>query len=230
MPQQNDPPPPSDPTGVVHLAFVAAWQRQRTPFDRWIRSVTDEFERSQRTRSPLGLNEAALVTGATQAEIAAVLRLGSLDDDSLRLLSQHPPPMTTWLVLGEATPDLVRVAVQALDQRSSGERASVVLARALGLTNDGEKYGRLARISGESLLSMARRASEYEVLRPKDRKFLYSIGQRFKAGNRDLSPAQMTYLEGTLETLSLAGLLKSGPEDSDKAACEEVAKALIGSG
>lgn len=228
MPRQDDPGRVVDPAAVSHQAFTSAWRGERVPFNKWVRAVTTEYERSQRTRFPIGLNAAALATGATQAEIAAVLILGSLDDQTLELLANHPPPMTTWLDLGEASPDVVRLAIEVLEKRDKSQRATQALAKLLAKPNPTEKYRRLKNISADALKAMAGRAAKYEVLRPKDRRFLYSIGQSFEKGRRDLSPGQLSYLEGVLESLETAGILKNAPGEDDQEACAEILRALRG--
>lgn len=226
MPQPSEASDPGRVTASVHAAFEAAWKRSRTPLDDWIRGVTAEFELSQRTRSPLGLNDAALITGATPAEVAAVLRLGSLDDESLSLLSKNPPPISTWLELGESPPELIRRGMKALDGRTRTEPAGRVLSQALGQTDGAARIARIRNLSGESLLAISRRAEGVDALRDRDRGFLAQVGRQFRRGQRTLSPPQVAYLVGVLETLEQVGTLTAHAGDPDFGACQEVRRAL----
>lgn len=226
----SDNPPPDAPSPAAHVEFVAAWNSERIPFDRWIRTVTTEYERTRPTKSPLSLNDAALESGATQAEIAAVLRLGSLDEDSLRLLSEVTLPMTTWLAIGEASPERIRAAVDALRLRSAGQRAMEVVSPALGLVDENAMYRRILALSGEALHAIAQRATRYEASTPKGRRLLYDMARRFRKGDRKLTPKQLTFLHGVLESLAGSGILNNRPGENDQFACDEVRAALAGVG
>src|SRR6202044_3305702 len=83
-----------------------SWQsRKRSPFDIWIRNVSGEFAKSE-----LRLERVCSFINANPAELEAVIQLSLLDEAKLKLLSESPPPSTTWFKLRDLDIDLIKKA------------------------------------------------------------------------------------------------------------------------
>ena len=89
----------------------------------WTNAALSLAERAQlistlHMRSRLTLEGTARISGATPAQIQALLELATLDDEDLALVSEANPSATTWFLFAGADSDAIRAGVQALDSSS----------------------------------------------------------------------------------------------------------------
>src|SRR5688572_19196820 len=93
--------------------LIECWHsRSRMRFDNWIRTVAERFNESDLT-----LERACRLVKANPTELEAVLQLAILDDEYLILLSEVPPPQTTWFKFIKLDGKNIKKALDALKHR-----------------------------------------------------------------------------------------------------------------
>lgn len=178
--------------------------------------------------SPASVDEAATVASTTPAEVAAVLRLSYLEDESLALIAKNVPPKTTWLELGDSSPEGIAVAMAALSKRSKGVSATKVIETALMEFSGASPLDRLRNLGWEHLATIHKRACDYNMFREKDRIFLRSLVSRVKRFREPPSLGQLSYLESLVTQMKVAGVLTPRAGDPDRRFCDEILTALQG--
>jgi hypothetical protein len=201
-------------------AFVNAWIRERSPFATWVRDVAQAFASS--SLQPEG---AAHLVGTTPAELEAVLKLATMEDDDLELLNPHPPSKTTWFLLADATNDGVVAAIDALGTGSANEPPSQVVIEALRTVEGPPAAERIAALPAATLGHLAKKAKQYDLLTPKARAFLGSIATRKKSG-QSLTPRQVAYAQNLIDDLIAGGALKRKSPDNDQKIVDEILDAV----
>lgn len=207
----------ADPTE----ALEAAWTSKELTLAERARVVSSLHMRSRMT-----LEGTARMTGATPAQIQALLELATLDDDDLDIVSEANPPATTWFLFAGGESDAIRAGVEALAASDAQDESPLVgvydaMRAAAGPTQD----ERIATISGPTLGHLAHKAKEYNTLSPKARKFLVDIAKRKQTGV-SLTEKQLAWLKALLLELVQGGVVCRDSADGDQEACDEVMDAL----
>ncbi len=212
-------PSPEGPESGIR-GLVDAWRTDRDPFDQWVRHVSRSFFASR-----LRLEAAARWLRTTPAELAAVLQLATMDDAALALLDPEIPPKTTWFAFADADVRGVRAGLEALRASSSATSLYRLVDEAVRATSGPRAADRVAKLSGNIIFHMGKKAEQYRALRDKDWKALKSMGMQKKNG-RPLTPLQVAYAHSLLEQLAAATVVRRESPDGDQAACDAVLDAL----
>ena len=193
----------------------AAWQgREKTPFQRWVRTISSLFE-----ESGWQLEAASREVGTNPAEFEAVLRLAMLDDDALKLFGSQPPPPTTWFLLASMDAAGIREALAALKAREPGQSPSSVLKR----FDQGEllttRVDRVAALEADVFYSLSAKAKRYGLLNDNSRKAIFDFGRRRKSGKL-LSEKQAIWADALIVELISGGAIKRKSSDNDVEMCD----------
>lgn len=177
-------------------------------------------------RSRLTLEGTARVTGATPAQIQALLELATLDDDDLEMVSAANPPATTWFLFASAGSDAIRAGLQALvSERVAADRPLATVYDAMRSISGPTVDERVAGVSGATLGHLARKANQYDVLTKSARGLLVSMAKRKKTGAPP-TEKQLQFLTDVLLQLVQAGVICRDSHDDDQDMCNEVLDAL----
>jgi len=177
-------------------------------------------------RSRMSLEGSARMTGATPAQIQALLELATLEDDDLDLVSAADPPATTWFLFAAADSESIKAGLEALRiQEPTTEHALVAIYNAMRSVSGPSQDERIAAISGPTLGYLAKKAKQYDVLSTKSRSFMVSLSQR-KAKGLELTARQLPWLKNNLLELVQARVVTRHSPDGDQEACDEVLDAL----
>jgi hypothetical protein len=199
--------------------FTEAWGATELPFAEWVIGVSDAFEETDLT-----LEAASKLAMVNPAELEAVLHLAMMDAEDLELLGEDVPPKSTWFLLAAATPDGVRVALEAL-KTADGRPAFEVVEEALRSVQGPSEEDRVAALPGEVFKHLASKAKQYDALTPRARKALADFGTRIKGG-RPLTPRQLAWAVDLLEQLADARVVVRGSPDGDVPICDQVLDAI----
>lgn len=177
-------------------------------------------------QSRLTLEGSARMTGATPAQIQALLELATLEDDDLERVSRLDPPAITWFLFASAETETIQAGLEALMGLS--DKSEHVLLKvyeamrsASGLTQD----ERIAMISGPTLGHLAKKAKQYDKLAKNARSLLVSVAQRRNKGELP-TEKQLSWLKSILLELVQAGVISRDSKDNDQEMCNEVLDAL----
>lgn len=208
-------------TGSHIGELVQAWiSRDQVPFADWVRSVSRAFYLNRLT-----LEGAAILLDTSPAELQAVLHLATMEEDDLNLLSELPPPKTTWFSFASADSGGVAAGIAALrDMDRAASPFRVVNAAVREVSGPGQSE-RVGSLPGNTLMHMAHKAKQYDLLSPKARQFLGSIGRRKKSGT-PLTPKQIAYAINVLTDLVDAKVVTRSSPDGDQEHCDAVLDAL----
>jgi hypothetical protein len=199
--------------------LIEAWSGQGD-FDVWVRRVSDAYFASM-----LRLEAAARLVRTTPAELQAVLNLASIEDNDLEKIARARPPKTTWLTLATASPAAIDAALRALAEMDPHASPYHTVQNAVGSIEGPGVQDRVAALSGATIVHMGKKATQYNVLSPNQRKALLDIGKRKRTGT-SLTPPQVAYLTSLLQQLREAGAIKPDSPDGDQQECDAVLAAL----
>jgi hypothetical protein len=209
----------AEETGDPVLSFMDAWRRPRSPFAEWVREVARTFYDAHLT-----LERAARLVRSTPAEVEAALKLATLEED-LDLLDGDAPPKTTWFLLAEATRDGLEAALKALDEwaqlRPPKDAPSRVVVEARHLAEGPSADERVATVDGKVLGHLAAKARQYDLLKPRERKFLVDASKRRRSG-QPLSPKQTAWAKSLFIQLIEGGAVRGDSPDGDQELCDVV--------
>ena len=182
----------------------------------------------------LDLASTAAYIGATPTELDSLLSLSELDEELLRRVSDVRPPVTTWLMLANASDEELEAALKELAEgreRRGADRPEG------GSTADERTFSAMLSASGpttEQILStldpaviraMAKRADQFKALPDKELKAMKSFGGQRGRG-KVLSEKQVKWFRDMLERMADAGAIARGGIDADQAMCDQVLDAL----
>lgn len=201
------------------LAFTDAYGASREPFSAWVREVSRSYLSSRLT-----LEAASRLAGARPAELAAVLELATLEDDELELLDEDVPPSTTWFALAGASSEGLRAALAALreDDTASPTRA---VRSAIHAVEGPAAVERVVGLDPAIFGHLARKAKQYDLLRPRDRSALVSFSRQLRSG-RTLTQRQAAYALSLVQQLVDGGAIRRRSPDEDQDVCDAVLDAL----
>jgi len=172
------------------------------------------------------LEGTARLTGATPAEVLALLELATLEDDDLDLISKANPPATTWFLFAGANPETIQAGVAALEEpREKYESKLEMVYHAMRTASGPSLEERIITISGPTLGHLAHKAKQYKVLTPKARKFLVDLANRKRTGAR-ITEKQLAWLKSLLFELVEKRVVRRDSVDNDQVECDEVLDAL----
>lgn len=188
-------------------------------FDK-VSAISDEYYSEN-----LDLAGTAEFIGATPSELDSLLSLSELDEEMLRQVSDANPPITTWMILANASDEEFQAAIQTISgnengaktAESLGERLYTVMIQAAGPTPDQA----LANLTPDVLFAMAKRAESFKATSPKNIKALKSFGSWRRRG-KCLTEGQVKYLRGILDQMIGCGAIKRDGIDSDQEMCDIV--------
>lgn len=209
-----------DRSGDRVLRFIDTWNRDRDPFDQWVLDVTLTY-----TESRLQLEAAARLVRTTPAEIEAVLKLATMEDETLELLNEQVPPKTTWFTLADATHEGVEAALKALRNSGPGDAPSRVVHEALRDIEGPPAEERIAGLEAEVFGHLAKKAKQYDLLSGNSRSFLVNVAKRKRSG-RPPTPRQIAYAHNLIKDLIAGGALKRNSPDDDQELVDAVLDAV----
>lgn len=202
------------------LRFIDTWNQDRDPFDRWVRDVTLTY-----TESRLQLEAAARLVRTTPAEIEAVLKLATMEDETLELLSEQVPPKTTWFTLADATHEGVEASLKALRDAGPGDAPSRIVHDAIRDIQGPPAEERIAALDAEVFGHLAKKAKQYDLLTGNSRAFLVNVAKRKRSG-RPPTPRQIAYAHNLIKDLISGGALKRNSPDGDQELVDAVLDAV----
>ncbi len=177
----------------------------------------------------LDLSGTAEFIGATPSELDSLLSLSELDDDMLRQVSDTNPPITTWMILANASEEEFQAALEEIGAgrngtdaaESIGERVYSAMIQVAGPTTEQA----LTNLAPDVIYAMAKRAEEFKSLPPRELKALKSFGAQRKRG-KVLSEKQVSWMKSMFERMSESKAIVRGGIDSDQDKCDTVLDAL----
>jgi hypothetical protein len=190
--------------------------RDRKKFDAWVRDLSLAIRDSELT-----LEAAARALEQTPATVEAVLQLDQLQDDELALLVPNVPPQTTWFLFSGATREQIQKGLEALEAGSEGKPPSRIVEHALGLDSGEDLQEALRTLPGDIYKHLAKKATKYNVLRPKDRSALTGFGTT-RERDKLLSDKQVAYAEGLIRKMVDEGAIKRDSMDDDREICAKI--------
>jgi hypothetical protein len=218
MTPHTTPDEPRSSSGIH--ALISAWSAARDPFVGYVTGVAEAFQ-----TSGLTVPEAAKWVDAQEAELWAVLRLGSLDEESLTLFEGAPPPKTSWLDLAEATPAGIRQALQRLSKLKPGASPHLAAIEAIREVEGPTTHERVAALSGKTLSHLHEKAKQYNALNDGSLRALKQFAMRKKFG-QGLTPRQVAWLHDMLVDLADNGVIKRKSPDGDTEHCDAALDAI----
>ena len=177
-------------------------------------------------RSRMTLEGTARMTGATSAQIQALLELATLDDEDLQRVSEANPPATTWFLFAGASSSAIKAGIDALGRPQSVEKSALLevyeaIRTTVGLTPD----ERIAALPGKTLEYLQKKGIQYGGLDEWQAKFLRNISGQKRSG-KTLTEKQLAKLREILILLAQKGAISRKSVDGDQALCNEVLDAL----
>ena len=179
----------------------------------------------------LKLDATAAYIGATSSELDSLLTLSELDDDLLRQVSDSQPPITTWIILANASDEELTAAIKELsggrnrrnrdDRELVEERLYYAMIQISGPTPEQV----LSTLSCDVIFAMAKRAESFNVLSAKNIKALKSFGMWRKRG-KTLTDKQTKYLQDMLTQMAEAKAITRDGIGDDQSMCDIVLDAL----
>lgn len=212
---------PDDSVDSPLMRFIDAWNDAALPFPAWVIGVARAFVDSR-----LKLEAAARRARTSPGELQGVLALATMDESDLAKLGRHIPK-TTWFLFSEATSEGVDAGVRALRTIKRGHSPAQVVEDAMKSSEGPDRLERVATLSEKAFGHMARKAKQYDQLRPKDRSALVEFAKR-RRGGRPLTPKQSAYASDLLSTLRDAGVVRRDSPDKDQVVCNEILDAIGG--
>lgn len=179
----------------------------------------------------LDLETTAAFIKATPAELDALLSLGELTDESIKLISALDPPKTTWALLASAGEEELQQALEALsnnrvkgvDKRDCA--LSEYIYRQMLVVAEPTSEQKIAELSGDEIYRLRKKAIDFNILPKKSTDFLASISAQKKRG-KTLSDKQLSWLKSILENMIKNGAIKRESIDGDQELCDKVLDAL----
>lgn len=185
-------------------------------FADWVLKVNDAYY-----ETGLSLGTASRLAGARPAELLAVLRLASLDENSLALIETAKPPKTTWLSLSKASPEIIDECLKIVAAKPKSKSAVGLVGQYVRSKSNDSGYERVAAIKGSTLVHFAKKSKEYASLQEKQWKALLSMGKT-KSSGKVLSTAQRKYVTDLLTILIKDNVISENSLDGDQELCNEV--------
>lgn len=204
----------------IYDKLERAWFSTTMPLGERCRLVSKYFYEAH-----LDLGRTAALLKTTPAEFEAMLLLGALDETSLNHISAANPPKTTWLLLSEAEPEEVIVALGALESRDIAEDPSTCVYQAIKDYSGPSLCERVASLSPDTLQHMHKKGLEYGALDEFCAKFLSSVAHQRKCG-KVLTEKQSKKLTEILQMLVNKRVVLADSADGDQDYCNEVLKSL----
>lgn len=195
--------------------LLSIWQkRDEISFDQWIKKVAE-------LASVFTLERAARNVGTNPAEIEAVMRLSFLEDEDLKLLSENPPPLTTWFLLARMTSDEIKEAIEAIKNCPPGQPPSSVIRLKKEFDAPAQRLDAIRNLPGDIYKTLSARAKAFGVLNDTSRRALYSFGTR-RAKGQELSDKQAIWADSMIKEMVSNGVLKVGADDPDATTFNEL--------
>ena len=200
------------------------WKDESLSLYDKVTTIADEYYSSN-----LDLAGTAEFIGATPSELDSLLSLSELEDDMLRRASDAKPPITTWMILANASKEEFEAAIQEIGgarvseevTESLGERLYAAMIHATGPTTEQA----LSSLPPDVIYAMAKRAEEFKALPARELKVLKSFGGQRKRG-KVLSEKQVSWMKSMFERMVEAKAIARDGIDADQEMCDVVLEAL----
>ena len=200
------------------------WKDESLSLYDKVTTIADEYYSSN-----LDLAGTAEFIGATPSELDSLLSLSELEDDMLRRVSDAKPPITTWMILANASKEEFEAAIQEIGgarvseevTESLGERLYAAMIHAAGPTTEQA----LSSLPPDVIYAMAKRAEEFKALPARELKVLKSFGGQRKRG-KVLSEKQVSWMKSMFERMVEAKAIARDGIDADQEMCDVVLEAL----
>ena len=203
-------------------AIKNAWGNDDLSLEDKIIKISDAFY-----SVGLDISTTASFIKATPAEFDAFLSLSNLDDNMIRIISEANPPKTTWPLLASGNDDEIKKALAALSALSRSKNESVsefIYLQMIEIAGETSEH-QIAQLTGEELLYLARKAQNFNSVRPSQLKFLNGVASQKKRG-RVLSEKQIVALINILNDLANNNVIQRNSIDGDKELCDKVLDAI----
>ncbi len=188
--------------------FLNRWQSSRTKtFKDKIRHAASEINEIN-----VNIEVLSIRWGIPTLVLESIIHLDNLSDESLLLLGENTPPASTWFFLAEKSDFEIKQIINDLNTNWDNLLRNNESTKISSVTN--------LDINPETIVYFSKKAKKYEVLRPKDRQAIHSMGTYLKK-NGTLSIKQTSYLVSLLKKLQDNGLINSNSIDNDQAECLE---------
>ncbi len=204
--------------GIQEL--IDSWKSPMIPFDRYVRRVSAAFFKSR-----LRLEAAAYWLSTTSAELAGLLQLATLDDESLSLMSDRIPPKTTWFALAEGDIDGIKAALLSLGQKRPNELSRDVVETAIRRYVEPSSEDKVGKLDGSVVKYMSSKAKHYGSLNPNARHALFKFGGLMDKGHK-LTAKQVAFMLDLLNQMVDDGAIRRDSPDKDQEMCDAVLDAL----
>ena len=167
---------------------------------------------------------------ATPAELDALLSLGGLNEDIIKLISDVNPPETTWTLLANAGDDEIKQALKVIKSNKSSDNhfdmplSEYVYQQMLEVAGPSPER-RVGLLSGEEIRKIRKKGEDFNALSDWEVKFLKSLASQKKLG-KTLSQKQSSRLLEILNNLADKGAIKRDSIDGDQELCNKVLDAI----
>lgn len=199
-----------------------AWDKNDISLEEKILQISNAFY-------SVGLDIATTATyiKATPAEFDVFLSLSNLDDNMIREISKANPPKTTWLLLASGSDDEIQKALAALSDSSRSKNETVsefVYQQMIEVAGETPDHV-LARLTGNELFYLAKKAKDFNSVDAKKIKFLNSVAGQKKRG-KPMTEKQIDYLKLILNDLADNRVIQRNSIDGDSELCDKVLDAI----
>lgn len=165
------------------------------PFDNWVLQISKSV-----TSNALGISRSAKLADVTSAEMYAIMKLATLPEETLALLSEHIPPKTTWLLLASASDQEIISSLKALEELRPGQSPYEAVKAQLKSRAPEETWIDATKLPFEAIKLAAQLAEDYSALTARQRTALKNFSTKVKRGEEFTTP-QAKFLADLLKTL-----------------------------
>lgn len=148
----------------------------------------------------------------TQAALVFVHQaLDELPDEVIDEVCRCNVPPSTWLLIRKLPDDAISDAIARLDRLAPGDRP-ITVVKEMVESNAAKRNDAVLSLPVSAFKHLSSKAKQYGLLRPKDRRALVEIPEKFQL-NSKITNRQLGYLNGMLRQLNDEGILSKSCED-----------------
>lgn len=198
------------------------WHNSTLSLEEKLNGISDAFY-----AVGLDILTTATYIKATPAEFNAFLSLSYLDEEMIKLISKVNPPKTTWLFLASGNEEEIRKALTALSEKPRMKSETIgefIYQQMLDVAGPSIEQ-RVSQLTGDELLSLAKKAKAFKTIEDKSIKFLNSVAYQKKRG-KVLSYKQLPVLTDILNKLADNKIIQRKSIDGDAELCNKVLDAI----
>lgn len=201
--------------------FKMLWtSREEMALDDWIMAVSEAY-----FSHGLGLESSASLVDCQPSELQAAILLATLEEETLKLISEYDPAITTWFFLAECPPEHLESVLKAVTEEASDIATAEVASRKIRELIGPNSLESLSALDSSVYSHLYEKARQYDVLSERSRGALKNFGGRIKSG-KTLTIKQLAYAQDLLTQMADLGVIRRNSPDNDEEIMLAVLKAL----